>query len=422
MSPRRRKPENRGFPTGWRWKGKRLYYMVPKGQESAWDGKVEFPLGSSAAEAYKTWAERIGQDSRGSLNTVDELCDHYAREHIPTLAKTTQESYRISIVRIRAVFSGVPVSAVSQQDARALYNKIRADKGPASARMTAGTLKHVMTMAAEWGAISTNPLLGMRFQGAKASQRFLTRSEISSILSISPANRTQHVGLAFVKLALLTGLRRGDLLSLKVSDCTDDGIVVTPNKTSGSSGVHGLFEWTPELREAVDYALGIKPSRIGDAPLIVTNQGKSYLDENMKANGFDSVSRRFIDATIKQGLVSQRWTMKDLRGSCSVTCRQYGRSSEATYAQLTGGHREALSTCSGEAAASFTCTVYDRLNRKNGIESEIITFCVGLQANKNGAPGRIRTSDHLVRSQVSKIRHAFDLLRILRNPISDSKP
>jgi len=289
--------------------------MVPKGQESAWDGKREFPLGGSIAGAYKVWAERVGQDSRGTLSTMDELCDQYAREHIPSLAPATQDSYKISIVRIRAVFSGVSVAAVSQQDARALYNKLCSDKGVSSARMTAGTLKHLMTMAAEWGCIPSNPLLGMRFPGAKAAKRFLTRAEISSILSITPANRTQRVGLAFVKLALLTGLRRGDLLSLRVSDCTDDGIIVTPNKTAGSSGIHGVFEWTPELREAVNYALAIKPTRIGDAPLIVTNQGKSYLNADMKANGFDSVSRRFIDATVEQELVTQKWTMKDLRAA-----------------------------------------------------------------------------------------------------------
>lgn len=315
MSPRARKPENKGFPTGWRWKGKRLYYMVPKGQEHQWDGKTEFSLGGSVAEAYQVWGDRIGQGSRGTLRTMDQLCEQYGQEHVPTLAPKTQESYRLALGRIRAVFAKVQVQDVTQQHARTFYNKLKADKGLSTARSTCGTLKHLMTMAAEWGVIPNNPLLGMRFAGAAAAKRFLTRKEIAGILSLKPTTRTQTVGLVYVKLALITGLRRGDVLSLKVSDCKDDGIHVEPSKTKDTSGITGVFEWSDELRSAVDEALAIPPRRIGDAPLIVTRQGNSYLGDDKRANGFDSVSRRFIDETVKQKLVESRWTMKDLRAA-----------------------------------------------------------------------------------------------------------
>ena len=304
--------------------------MVPKGQEFAWDGKTEFPLGGSVSEAYKLWADRIGPDSRGQMSKMGALCDQYLAEHVPSLAPKTQESYKLAVTRIRAVFAGVNVSEVSQQHARAFYNQVSKAKGVATARATCGTLKHMMTMASEWGVIRSNPLLGMRFKGAEAARRFLTRSEIGGILSIVPVNRTQEVGLAYVKLALLTGLRRGDVLALKVSDCTDEGIQVTPSKTSESSGIHGLFEWSDELRDAVDSALAIKPRRIGDAPLIVTRQGTSYLSADKTANGFDSVSRRFIDATVKQGLVQSRWTMKDLRAAVA----SHANSTEEAQRQL----------------------------------------------------------------------------------------
>jgi integrase len=54
---------------------------------------------------------------------------------------------------------------------------------------------------------------------------------------------------ALVDMAYLTGQRIGDLVALKWSAFGPDGIEFKPGKTSKTTGVRVLIEWTPKLRD-----------------------------------------------------------------------------------------------------------------------------------------------------------------------------
>ena len=80
---------------------------------------------------------------------------------------------------------------------------------------------------------------------------------------------------AYVRVKMLIGIRRGDMLRLRMSDITDVGITVRPHKTANSTGLARTFEWTPALRAAVDMALVARPIDI--APwLFCTKHGEGY--------------------------------------------------------------------------------------------------------------------------------------------------
>jgi integrase len=57
----------------------------------------------------------------------------------------------------------------------------------------------------------------------------------------------------------MTGLRRNDILKLRLSDLREDGIHVQPSKTQHSSGRRLIIEWDEfgELRAVVDEILRI---------------------------------------------------------------------------------------------------------------------------------------------------------------------
>ena len=59
--PRRRVlAENQGLPKRWSfYHGAYYYYSVPNGEESSWDGKKRFRLGSNLEDAYGVWADRL---------------------------------------------------------------------------------------------------------------------------------------------------------------------------------------------------------------------------------------------------------------------------------------------------------------------------------------------------------------------------
>jgi integrase len=60
---------------------------------------------------------------------------------------------------------------------------------------------------------------------------------------------------AYIRVKLLTGLRRGDLLRLKISQITDDGVAIETPKT----GKPVIYDWTPELRQAIEDAKSARP-------------------------------------------------------------------------------------------------------------------------------------------------------------------
>ena len=100
----------------------------------------------------------------------------------------------------------------------------------------------------------------------------------------------------------MTGLRRSDILRLRLSAIRDDGIHVQPHKTRNSSGKRLIIEWdeSGELRALVDEILRIPPRRIGDTPLFTTRQGKPYIDAKGACNAFDSLWQRFMDKVLAE--------------------------------------------------------------------------------------------------------------------------
>ena len=113
----------------------------------------------------------------------------------------------------------------------------------------------------------------------------------------------------------MTGLRRSDILRLRVSDIRKDGIHVQPHKTNFSTGKRLIIEWddSGELRAAVDEILRIPPRRIGEAHLFTTRNGKAYIDAKGFCNGFDSLSQRFMDKVMAETKVTDRFQERDLR-------------------------------------------------------------------------------------------------------------
>ena len=101
MCPKPKNKENKTLPTRWRLKNGAYRYRVPEGLESHWDGKKEFTLGKTLAEAYRTFSERVKINQ--NIYTINQLCDRYQVEVIPNKAPATQKSnifFHISIVLI----------------------------------------------------------------------------------------------------------------------------------------------------------------------------------------------------------------------------------------------------------------------------------------------------------------------------------
>lgn len=313
MTPKPRNKENKGLPKRWRYRYGAYYYCVPKGQEHQWDGKKEFNLGKHLHEAYKVWSDRLGTIADPA--TMSELMDRYLLEIVPAKSYSSQQSNQLSMKRLRPVVGKMKPAHVKPSHAYQIFELVKKKNGLTSAKHDIQCLRHLLTKAVQWGVIDVNPLLGqLRMEAPKSRDRLIEDWEIDEALSVKGHGRGIVIAKVYVRFKLMTGLRRGDILRLSLSDIKDDGIHVQPNKTKDTSGKRLIFQWDAEgdLRGLVDEILGIPPRRIGNATLFTTRQGKPYIDAKGRANGFDSLWQRFMDKVMETS-VSDRFQERDLR-------------------------------------------------------------------------------------------------------------
>jgi integrase len=99
-----------------------------------------------------------------------------------------------------------------------------------------------------------------------------------AVLRYALANERVRIAM---DLALLTGQRRGDLLTLTRAKLTDEGIVFNQSKT----GAGVLVEWTDELRKITDRAKALKPQVPGEY-LLRKRNGRPYAARNIRRRAF----------------------------------------------------------------------------------------------------------------------------------------
>lgn len=313
--PRERKKENQGLPRRWRHVHGAYYYQVPPGLEAAWDGKKTFRLGATLPEAYGVWAERI--KTADEAKTIADLLDRYALEVIPTKALTTQSQNRSALKPVRAIFGKMGLNDIKP---RHVYQHVDRATGKTGARREMELLSHALTKAVEWGLIDRHPFKGeVRLTGEKARTRYIEDWEIVECLSLDSKRKAGSVLAvqAYIRIALLTGMRRGDLLRLTMSDLKDDGIHVTPRKTASTTGKSLIISWSDELRSAIGSAKAARPVKL--SPYLFCNRdGECYFDEATgRAGGWESMWRGFIGRVMAETEVTDRFTEHDLRAKCA---------------------------------------------------------------------------------------------------------
>ena len=229
--PKLRLKENKGLPSRWVKTHGAYYYRVPTGLEQKWDGKTKFRLGKSLPDAYKSFSERVGEDVIKLANTIGALLDKYLISEVPKKALTTQQGNRIQIKALRKVFGDMPLLPFQP---KFVYKYVEMRVHKTAAHREIEVLSHAFTKAVEWGLIDRHPFKGeVRLEGEEPRNRYVEDWEITECLNLPNKGKGDGVAIvqAYVRLKLLTGLSRGDLLRLEPArQFKDDGIHVQRHK------------------------------------------------------------------------------------------------------------------------------------------------------------------------------------------------
>lgn len=253
------------------------------------------PLGRTVSDMYRAYAEMLEERP---LATMGDLFDRYLVEVVPGKAERTQRDNRYEMQFLRAALKDMIPSEFKPRHGYAYYSE-RKKKSLKRALAEMALLSHVFTKAIEWGVVDENPCREIRKEKPKPRRRYVSEAEYAAAYKAMPV-----MIQCAMDLAVLTGLRPGDLLGLTRANLTDEGIEIETSKT----GKRLLIEWSEALRSAVKRALGEAPQF--RQPVICNLRGKAYT-----VDGFNTIFYRRMSKLVKEpesGL-KERFQFRDLR-------------------------------------------------------------------------------------------------------------
>jgi integrase len=184
-------------------------------------------------------ADPVGeiQDSRGAA-TVADLCSRFLADYVPRKRPSTQRDYRQQVnVDILPALGRLKVAAVSHADIDAFHRKI-STRAPTHANRVLACLSKMFSLAIRWGWRLDNPAKGIERNQEHKRQRYLSGAELTRLTQALVELKDQGAANA-VRLLLLTGARRGELLAAHWSDFDfDAGVWTKPGSTTKQKTTH----------------------------------------------------------------------------------------------------------------------------------------------------------------------------------------
>jgi len=208
---------------------------------------------SLIAENPKRYLEK----AKAFVTTFDELAEKY-KENFKN-QRSFKNSKKYSIERLEEEFTGKVLGNISYFDLESYRNRLKDTltqhgtiRKEASVNRVMACLRHMLTKAVEWDMFERNPFDKGRSLQLKENNkrlRFLSEEEIEKLLAECPDPNLPKVkqkkngviqGLQaiylkdFVTVAINTGMRKGEILSLKWSQNRNGFIYLEETKTDES--------------------------------------------------------------------------------------------------------------------------------------------------------------------------------------------
>jgi len=177
-----------------------------------------------------------------SAETVAELADRFVKEHLPRKRQSTKDAYERALnLHIRPFFgSHVKVADVAFADIDALHRKITGVGGPYAANRTIAILAKMFSLAIKWNMRPDNPAKGIERNLETKRKRYLAGDELPRLIKALAAHADKQ-SANIVRMLLLTGARKGEVLSARWGDIDlAKGIWTKPASTTKQKADHAV--------------------------------------------------------------------------------------------------------------------------------------------------------------------------------------
>ena len=158
--------------------------------------------------------EKAAAPSERAFETVaDEVFGRYARNWKPSTLRVNRGYYRNQIL---PWFRGRAIGDITARDVRRWFASLH--NTPVAADRSAPVLSVIMRQAEVYGyrPEGTNPCTGIKRYRRQGRERFLSVAEIRRLGEVLTRHESDHPqAVAIVRLLLLTGCRKGEIVTLK---------------------------------------------------------------------------------------------------------------------------------------------------------------------------------------------------------------
>jgi integrase len=210
------------------------YWLVKRGKWTR--------IGATLQEAMSEYGRLQSTPKGGMAELIETVYTHHAKR----VSESTAKQYRIAANVLKRKLVQFSPEQVKPKHVAQL--RLSMADHPNMANRVLSFLRVVFGFAVDNQLVESNPCVGIKRHKEAKRTRYITDAEWQAI--------HQHAGprlRVIMSLAYLTGQRIGDVLSIRRSQITDEGISFVQRKTKAKL----LVRWKPELRQAVADALAL---------------------------------------------------------------------------------------------------------------------------------------------------------------------
>jgi integrase len=178
------------------------------------------------------------QAARGA-KTVAELCERFIEDHLPKKRPNTRADYQRAVdLYILPALKHLKIVDVSYADIDGLHRKITKAGATYRANRVASILSKMFSLAIRWGWRTDNPAKGIERNDEHKRQRYLSADELKRLTkALAEADDPQAADI--IRLLLLTGARRGEVLAARWADIDlEAGVWTKPGATTKQRTLH----------------------------------------------------------------------------------------------------------------------------------------------------------------------------------------
>lgn len=218
----------------------------------------------------------------------------------------TMPVYKSAVKALAKSFAEFDPHQVTARDVLALMHHYR--KTPSRANLFRAVLSNVLDYGFMENSVERNVAKDVKPFKMKARDRYLSDSEFNTIRS-----KAKPVLQSMMDMLYLTGQRISDVISIKHSDLTDEGIVFRQQKT----GHRMIVAWSDELRVAVASAKRTA-TNVKGMTLYSNRMGKMW--------SYSSINKMWLEAMRTVGIENAR--IHDIRAKSATDAKQQGLDSK----------------------------------------------------------------------------------------------